>query len=70
MTQQEAANNQLVEAGKSRQERGREIKSGRRWVRNQHRSIEDWGRRSSGQKPASTSRLGIEDVRNANRTPA
>ncbi|MPC77226.1 hypothetical protein E2C01_071674 [Portunus trituberculatus] len=28
--------------------------SGRRWVRNQHRSIEDWRRRSSGQKPAST----------------
>ncbi|MPC88902.1 hypothetical protein E2C01_083826 [Portunus trituberculatus] len=26
----------------------------RRWVRNQHRSIKDWRRRSSGQKPAST----------------
>ncbi|MPC67121.1 hypothetical protein E2C01_061286 [Portunus trituberculatus] len=39
--------------------------SGRRWVRNQHRSIEDWRRRSSVQKPASTRRLGIGDVRNA-----
>ncbi|MPD02967.1 hypothetical protein E2C01_098576 [Portunus trituberculatus] len=47
--------------------------SGRRWVRNQQRSIEDWRRRSSGQKPASTRRLGIGDVRNtpvARRTPA
>ncbi|MPC96814.1 hypothetical protein E2C01_092093 [Portunus trituberculatus] len=39
--------------------------SGRRWVRNQHRSIEDLRRRSSCQKPASTRRLGIGDVRNA-----
>ncbi|MPD04686.1 hypothetical protein E2C01_100389 [Portunus trituberculatus] len=48
-------------------------KSGRRWVQNQHRSIEDWQRRSSGQNPASTSMLGIGDVRNApvsKRTPA
>ncbi|MPC78079.1 hypothetical protein E2C01_072554 [Portunus trituberculatus] len=46
-------------------------KSGTRWVRNQHRSIEVWHLRSSGHKPASTSRLG--DVRNApvaKRTPA
>ncbi|MPC75714.1 hypothetical protein E2C01_070107 [Portunus trituberculatus] len=42
-----------------------ETKSRRRWVRNQHRSIEVWRRRSSGQKSASTSRLGIGDVRNA-----
>ncbi|XP_045118142.1 LOW QUALITY PROTEIN: putative nuclease HARBI1 [Portunus trituberculatus] len=39
--------------------------SGRRWMRNQHRSREDRRRRSSGQKPASTKRLGIGDVRNA-----
>ncbi|MPD05707.1 hypothetical protein E2C01_101467 [Portunus trituberculatus] len=47
--------------------------SRRRWVRNQHRSIEDWRRKSSGQKPASASRLGIGDVRNApvaKQTPA
>ncbi|MPC58259.1 hypothetical protein E2C01_052255 [Portunus trituberculatus] len=71
MTQQEAANNQFVGAGKRGQEWGTE--SERRWVRNQHRSIEDWSRRSSGRKPASTRRLGIGDVRNApvaKRTPA
>ncbi|MPC83758.1 hypothetical protein E2C01_078474 [Portunus trituberculatus] len=38
-------------------------KSGRRWVRNQQRSIEYWRRRSSGQKPASNNKLGIGDVR-------
>ncbi|MPC52704.1 hypothetical protein E2C01_046580 [Portunus trituberculatus] len=47
--------------------------SGRRWMRNQHRSSEDWRRRSSGQKPASIRRLGTGDVQNtpvARRTPA
>ncbi|MPC55504.1 hypothetical protein E2C01_049443 [Portunus trituberculatus] len=47
--------------------------SGRRWVQNQHRNIKDWRRRSSGQKPASTNKLGIGDIRNtpvAKRTPA
>ncbi|MPC82021.1 hypothetical protein E2C01_076665 [Portunus trituberculatus] len=50
-----------------------ETESGRQWVRNQHRNIEDWCRRSSSQKSASTNRLGIGDVRNApvaKRTPA
>ncbi|MPC81601.1 hypothetical protein E2C01_076226 [Portunus trituberculatus] len=73
MTQEEGANNQLVGAGKSAQEVGSIGESGRRWVRNQHRSIEDWRWRSSGQKPASTRRLGIGYVRNvpvAKRTPA
>ncbi|MPC35496.1 hypothetical protein E2C01_028920 [Portunus trituberculatus] len=41
------------------------IESGRRWIRNQHWRREDWRRRSSGQKPASTRRIGIGDVRNA-----
>ncbi|MPC54014.1 hypothetical protein E2C01_047920 [Portunus trituberculatus] len=47
--------------------------SGRRWVRNQHRSSKDWHRRSSSQKPASSNKLGIGDVQNApvaKRTPA
>ena len=47
--------------------------SGSRWIRNQQRSEEDWRRRSSGQNPASTRRLGIGEVRKApvaKRTPA